>query len=172
MARTTISIPDDLKKRMDKVREEINWSAIAAQAFELKLGELAERRKEKTMDTVVERLRASKIKRVSQVQKEGYALGADWAKDQAEFDELERVASIDVGAYFVGIPMAPYSSADWLAFEILGTGEDDRDHTVSRDFWDSAIGDLDKRLESEDFLSGFCNGAADIYRRVADQVDN
>lgn len=37
MARTTISIPDDLKKRMDRVKGPINWSAIAAEAFAKKV---------------------------------------------------------------------------------------------------------------------------------------
>jgi hypothetical protein len=32
--RVTISIPEDLKKRMDRAKGEINWSAIAAAAFE------------------------------------------------------------------------------------------------------------------------------------------
>lgn len=34
MARTTISIPDDLKKRMDQLEERVNWSRVAALAFE------------------------------------------------------------------------------------------------------------------------------------------
>jgi hypothetical protein len=32
--RTTISIPLDLKRRMDEVDGQVNWSAVAAKAFE------------------------------------------------------------------------------------------------------------------------------------------
>jgi hypothetical protein len=171
MAKRTISLPDDLDRRMDRVKETVNWSAVAAQAFELKLGELAERRKEKTMDNVIERLRASKVKHVSGRVMEGYDLGADWAKGQAEFDELRRLSDMNADETIIGTPMAPYSHADYLAFDVLGTGEDDRDHHVSRDFWNKAIGDSDDaRLESEDFLRGFMEGAQSVYRSVADKI--
>lgn len=33
MARTTISIPDTLKRRMDRMKEPVNWSEVAAEAF-------------------------------------------------------------------------------------------------------------------------------------------
>jgi len=38
--RTTISVPRELKGRMDKVKEGVNWSALACQAFQTKLAEL------------------------------------------------------------------------------------------------------------------------------------
>jgi hypothetical protein len=171
MARTTISVPDDLKKRMDRVKEPVNWSAIATEAFELKLGEFARNRKEKTMDNVIERLRASKIQRVNVVQRLGGEAGKDWAKNIAEFDELERIADIDTSDYFAGQPNAPYGWSDYLAFAILGTSRDDMDASISGDFWDSALGDSrDPRLESEKFLEGFIDGAADVYRDVASKI--
>jgi len=52
------SIPDELKKRMDRVKEPVNWSSLAADAFELKLGEIARRQEEKTLEEVIARLRA------------------------------------------------------------------------------------------------------------------
>lgn len=39
--RTTISIPADLRRRMCKVKEDVNWSALACVAFEAKLLEIA-----------------------------------------------------------------------------------------------------------------------------------
>jgi hypothetical protein len=33
MVQKTISIPNDLNKRMDRIRDDVNWSAIAAQAW-------------------------------------------------------------------------------------------------------------------------------------------
>ena len=171
MARTTISVSDDLKKRMDRVKEPVNWSAIAAEAFELKLGEFARKRERKTMDNVIERLRASKIQRVNVVQRLGSEAGRVWATDVAEYDELERIANINADAYFFGQPNAPYGWSDYLAFEILGTSQDDKDGSVSSDFWDSALGDSrDPRLESEKFLEGFIVGASDVFREVASKL--
>jgi hypothetical protein len=171
MARTTISIPDDLKKRMDRVKEPVNWSAIAKEAFELKLGDLARNRKEKTMDNVVERLRASKIQRVNTITKEGQQAGAEWAKDTAEFDELERIDEVNTNEWFNGIPNAPYGWCDYLAFMILGTREDELSGEVSRDFWEAAVGDAsDSRLKSEEFLTGFIDGASEVYRSVASKL--
>src|SRR5437879_3439244 len=47
--RTTITVPADLKRRMDAVDEEINWSALAASAFEAKLAEIAKKKELKKM---------------------------------------------------------------------------------------------------------------------------
>ncbi len=38
--RTNISLPRELKARMDQVKEPVNWSAVAGKAFEAKLLEL------------------------------------------------------------------------------------------------------------------------------------
>jgi hypothetical protein len=171
MARTTISVSDDLKKKMDRVKEPVNWSAIAAEAFELKLGEIARKRKEKTMDNVIERLRASKIQRVNVVQRLGREAGRVWATNVAEYDELERTADIDTNDWFVGQPSAPYGWSDRLAFAILGTTQNDRDSRVAADFWEAAVGDSrDARLASDNFLEGFIDGATDVYREVASKI--
>ena len=47
--RTTISVPADLKGRMNKVKEDVNWSALACQAFQGKLAEIAAKKERKTM---------------------------------------------------------------------------------------------------------------------------
>jgi Sec-independent protein translocase protein TatA len=51
-ARTTITIPNDLKRRMDKLPEQVNWSGLACQAFQAKLAEI-EAKKERAMPTNV-----------------------------------------------------------------------------------------------------------------------
>jgi hypothetical protein len=38
--RTTITVPAELKARMNAVDEKVNWSAVASQAFEQKLDEI------------------------------------------------------------------------------------------------------------------------------------
>ncbi len=171
MARTTISISDGLKKRMDKVKESVNWSAVAANAFELKLGEIARKRQEKTMVNVVERLRASKIQRGNAMMKEGHEAGVDWAEGGAEFDELERVAACNPNELFAGLD-EPGAYAYNLAQVIGGLGRD-ADHQEIWDVWQMTGVVIDKddpRLNSEDFLRGFIEGADEVYRQVADKI--
>jgi hypothetical protein len=171
MARTTISIPDNLKKRMDKVREPVNWSAIAANAFELKLGEIARKQQEKTVEAVVQRLRASKLQSLSRIEAEGREVGIEWAKKYAEWNELERVAQINSDEWFSGPPNAPFCWADYLAFEIQGTNRDELDRSISEDFWYRSLGDSrDKRLDSEEFLGGFVAGAVEVFEEVENKL--
>ena len=173
MARTTISIPDDLKRRMDRVKEPVNWSAIAAEAFELKLGEIARKQKEKTMDTVIARLRASKIQGASAFQKEGHVIGIGWAKEHAEFDELQRLARLDADEFF-GSDWGgdgAYAAAEVLVFKIAGT--DDYDRSAATDFWESLLGDdadAETRLASLDFLRGFVEGAVELFEQVEGEL--
>ena len=54
-----ISVPRDLKARMDKVSASVNWSQVAAQAFEAKLLELESKKEVSGMDDVIARLRAA-----------------------------------------------------------------------------------------------------------------
>jgi hypothetical protein len=57
MAKMTISIPDELRKRMDRVRQDINWSAVAAESFEGKLREVNQLMRQEKIMAVVRQLR-------------------------------------------------------------------------------------------------------------------
>ena len=61
-ARTTISIPPDLKARMEAVDEPVNWSALACRAFEQKLAEIIKRKGSSNMNDVINRLGAKNAK--------------------------------------------------------------------------------------------------------------
>ena len=41
--RTMISIPADLRQRMEDLEERVNWSAVAAQAFKVRVDEIGKR---------------------------------------------------------------------------------------------------------------------------------
>src|SRR5262249_28953989 len=92
MARMTVYIPDDLKARMDKTREEVNWSQLACAAFERQLCDIASRKARKDMDDVIERLRASKQSSGYGGRfKVGFDVGQEWARETAEASELENL---------------------------------------------------------------------------------
>ena len=38
MARMSIYVPDDLKGRMDRLSDRVNWSGVAQAAFETEIG--------------------------------------------------------------------------------------------------------------------------------------
>jgi hypothetical protein len=155
---------------MDRVKEPVNWSAVAAEAFELKLGEFARLKKEKTMENVIERLRASKIQRGNTLEKEGREIGAQWAKDQAEYDELERVADADPRELFDGLD-EPGNYAYSLALIIGGFNHEEASHDDIWEVWEQILEDKkDPRLNSEQFLTGFIEGAEEVFRAVAKQI--
>jgi len=104
--RTTISVPHDLKRRMDKVAEEVNWSALACQAFQDKLAGIAAN-KEKVMSQILseeerkkvaERIRSSEAVEGRADYRAGHAYGVSWAKDHGEAEQFRRFESGRTGA--------------------------------------------------------------------------
>lgn len=102
-ARMNISLPDELKARMDALKEPVNWSGVAAKAYQEKLEELDPTPREVTMAEAVERLRASRAAYVSEPAfeiaadryGEGLIAGMTWAREAAEWPalmQLERLA--------------------------------------------------------------------------------
>lgn len=86
--RTTISVPRDLKRQMDAVKQPVNWSALACRAFEEKLADIATKKEEKTMFDIIQRLRATKPDLIYQ---QGHADGRRWASERAECEDLLRL---------------------------------------------------------------------------------
>ena len=89
--RTTISVPRDLKRRMDAVKEPVNWSALACRAFEEKLAEIATKKEEKSMADIIQRLRTTKPDLIYQ---QGQADGRRWASEQAQYEDMLRLEQL------------------------------------------------------------------------------
>jgi hypothetical protein len=173
--RMTISIGRDLKTRMDKVKEPVNWSALAARAFEAKLGEVAAKKEKKVMSDVVDRLRASLRSRESKAFKDAYEVGKEWAETEAEADELQRLEawkqsidrepSLDWDEYCQGGPRYTYSPGTIMAHEIAGGG-DEVDVEGARDSFNDMMPDQAGKLDDGAFVRGFVAGALDIWQEV------
>jgi hypothetical protein len=176
--RTTITVPQDLKRRMDAIKERVNWSALACKAFEEKLAEIASKKGRKTMDDVIQRLRGSKQQMESEDRKAGETAGQAWAKDQAEARELENLEKFldgldhqpryGRGEFFSDYGSSAYSNAELLYFKLHPEAEDDRDG--AENFWVCALGDDKHQAESDDFLRGFAEGAEAIWLEVKKQL--
>ena len=69
MATMNIYLPDQLKTRMEASGDNTNWSEVARVAFSYRVA-ANEHRKEPTMSSVVERLRASRAQRLDELKVE------------------------------------------------------------------------------------------------------
>lgn len=167
MARTTISIPDEIKQQMDEVGDEANWSAIATSAFLAEINKLKARKaalKGKPMNAAIERLRKSKESFLEEAKERGRSEGTSWAMHQAEYAELQRLAT------------------DWEQMESTETGDAfgapgvflriiAADGHVDRqdidDFWTNLDAEVPEDQYSSDFWDGFIEGALEVF----DQLD-
>lgn len=92
--RMNITVPAALKKRMDGVKERVNWSAIASRAFETEIDRIHKQREIEGMNEIAKRLRETK--REAEAKKdamyaEGFEAGKDWAANRAKAIELENM---------------------------------------------------------------------------------
>ncbi len=127
----------------------MNWSNIARPVFLSAVAEF-EHRKGQSMETSIERLRASKAKFIDAVSSEGKEAGRIWARDHAEFDELERVAALDCTSEWVG------------AFAQLRDAID-----PNQDLADDELG---AENHSDEYAAAFIGGAQEFYEEVRTQL--
>ncbi|MEM1111511.1 MAG: hypothetical protein AAGI11_06355 [Pseudomonadota bacterium] len=183
MARTTISIPDQLKARMDTVKAPPNWSGIAARAFERELDriESVELFKEEGMSETTQRLEASRQKHLAEsgetMEEKGRRLGMIWAEKHAEYSELKNLSDSNevdpdgTTASASGLPIAIRFNPAMSEDDMLLAVEEGRDET--RDFWETHAGDywrialLDGEADMDalggSFREGFLDGAFSVW---------
>jgi len=153
MARVSIYVPDELKGRMDKAGDAINWSEIARPAF-LSAIAFHEHREGQNMATTIERLRASKAQHFQHVTAGGGRDGRNWATNHAEYADLVRIAKIE------GVPNS-WSSALKSAIDPT----DDID-------WDDAARYLriEIGIDDEEYYEAFVKGAQEVFAEVEDKL--
>jgi hypothetical protein len=171
--RTTISVPAALKARMDAVDETVNWSAVACQAFESKLAEIITRKGARDMEEVIQRLRASKRESDDVRYQEALEVGRDWAENQAEAVELQRLTHFREenpggGEEFESSTARMSYSLEHIVAFAIGGPEVDGSLACAQEFWESAVGE-DESLDSA-FLRGFVDGAVAIWYQVRDRL--
>jgi hypothetical protein len=167
-----ISIPADLKQRMDAVKVRVNWSGIAAHAFRVHLYNLAVKKGKKTnMKTVIERLKISKQASDSASLNEGERDGREWAERKAEAKQLERLEAAynaTGGWWFQGGSTSAYAAAELFYFII--EPDDDGDRSAANDFWTRWFHEERPALPDDEYVNGFADGALDLWQGVKDQL--
>ena len=90
--RTTITVPFELKKRMKKVRGQVNWSAVACEAFEAKLEELGPVEEITSIEDAAKRMKAIDERESRQgFDENGKSAGIQWAMNYARPNQLRRI---------------------------------------------------------------------------------
>lgn len=169
MARTTISLPDELKAQMDKSSALINWSEVAANAFRAELERISIRKQRtegKKMSAAIERLKKSKLAYAAEGYDRGHAAGVLWAQDTAEYGELKRLSNEWESAETTETDDAYGSPGVFLR---MISGEDQLTRTEVDDLL-ANVG-LDKRDDdaySPDYWDGFVEGALEVFDKVED----
>jgi len=165
--RMSITVPSELKDQMDAIKESVNWSGVAAEAFRGKLQELASQRGGKTMQDVIDRLKAAEKIESNEGLQKGYAAGENWAKTKATPKQLRRLDNANLDDAFDVEPDAfGYSG---ILFTIING--DFCDRVQLQEYWDGVLGDW-KEIEEGNgsFAYGFAEGAAKIWRSVKSKI--
>ncbi|NQU25732.1 MAG: hypothetical protein HQ567_30965 [Candidatus Nealsonbacteria bacterium] len=170
---TAISVPRDLKRRMSKVREDVNWSALACKAFEDKLTEIKLKERTRGMESAIERLRASKGVADSEDYEHGFSVGRKWAEKWSTAPPLEKLERLrdtsDWDSFFSQQGSSAYGIDEQLYFCMYP--EFDGSRQEARDFWDSAIGDDEYDVVARkrpEVIKGWAEGALDFWNTVKD----
>jgi hypothetical protein len=165
--RTTITIPQKLKDQMDALEAQVNWSAVAAEAFQRKVAEVRSGKERLTVKSqVIERLR-----KAGQADPQGFEAGRAAGRKWAEEKALPRHLRALENALDFYVPdqdeESPWGAPDNLAraFEVISSvGE-------SRTFWREAIGPKGFELMLvEDFARGFIAGAREVWDEVRGEL--
>ena len=161
----TIYVPDDLKKRMNKVKE-ANWSALACRAFESHLAEVAARKEQAmTTDEVVARLRNSQRAARSTQNQDGYKAGAFWAQRLATARQLELLAK-DASQY----PYDESRESPAHAVAVAVNPDEANRHDATAAFWGNILGVSWRAAVRGDYVGGFVDGALDVWDKVKDEL--
>lgn len=164
MARMNIYVSDDLKERMDNAEESANWSQVASRAFEIELGEIAKRKKEKDMNSVIQRLKASKLEFENVSYNGGYQYGREWAENSAEYAELKHAYEIEIDdPLYVDAEDGDDERAYHIGHMITGDGE------KAWEFWEGVFGEWQPAKDFE-FYKGFLDGASEVYEKVKGEL--
>lgn len=179
MGRLNLSIPDDLRARMSAVPAEDHepWSRVASRAFEKELAEIASRRKDHDMDSTLQRLRASKLETESKDEKNARAGGPTWAKEDADWGELERaerfIRETDEATWIDWARAADFNDQGPVAHQVFllainpehfdrtnGDGTGQLDYQAAEEFWRPYTPHFPP---SDEFVRAFAEGAAEVY---------
>lgn len=169
--RVNVSVQRELKARMDSEKGAVNWSAVASQAFEAKLLELASKKGGETMEDVIARMKAADELDEHEDYHEGVAAGEAWVKDVARPKQLRNlVNSLPNNTCDVGNALSTYAINNGIAFQLFMDIEG-KDGQECQAFWERVLGEGGwEKIEEFNFAYGFVDGALKIWEQIEDRI--
>jgi hypothetical protein len=165
----TITVPLGVKELMDQVTDQVNWSAVAAEAFQRKVVEIRTgRTKAMTKAKVIQRMKAA-----DEADPKGFEagrrFGRKWAEEKALPRYLRNLAKDpDRGFEPYTDPEDP-EQQPWGLYATLASAITEGECEGYQEFWVEAIGPDGYWLaNTEDFARGFVAGALEVWEEVKD----
>ncbi|MGE0182084.1 MAG: hypothetical protein AB7F91_14505 [Parvularculaceae bacterium] len=155
MTRKNISIPDELEAEMQRIQG-VNWSRIAQDAFTAAVAQWKIRNKEvMDMEAVATRLKESKKTYEAELEAEGTADGKEWASENADYGEMQRMLS----------DRFQHAEDPHDIAECISPSEH------AGDFWQRIAGDdYELKVSEPAYVNGFVNGAMGVFKEVASKL--
>lgn len=178
--RTTITIPQDLKRRMLRAPT-VNWSAVACQAFESKLSELTKPEGERAMsdlppmDDAIERLR--RLKNLPEATENprdfesGFQSGRRWAMAVATPQELGRLETFcNQNRRLLDVHEGK-ALMRRVALAVTGADGPERKGSVHpKEFWPVKVGLSERPDDCLSFATGFCEGSMVFWKEAKEKI--
>lgn len=146
----TITVPDDLYKRLQEVKDRFNISGVCQDAIESEVNRhetLLKFREGDTMENAIERLRAEKEEYIKQYHDQGYSDGFEVAKSM-EYGEL------------IAVRNNPRTSAIYQ-LELWDNWLKDQTDDLLRD---------DAGFDTESYIEGWVQGVIAFFDEVQDRL--
>lgn len=154
MPTLTISLPGDLKARLDKQSKAFNVSAVCREALDREVSAQEQLSGDRKM-TMVERLKVQAVKGREKAEAAGRAAGIRWAQHNASYDQL---AELSVA---------------------LDASEGDADHALRCDGAIEILKEVDEvcgferpRGFTDDWNMAFLAGACEAFEAVREEVES
>ena len=173
-ARTTITVPRPLKRRMEAVEHRVNWSAVACQAFRARLEEFRQEVKPKTLDDVVERLRRQQSQQ-QDTTKPGGSAGRVWAMSVADLDQLQRLEAFREQYSEEEWPQLFTTEDGWreVGLAIAPSKSDRKVPKRPKAIWNRCLlpeNQSDAETSHPDFFRNFADEALQVWGEVKDKL--
>ena len=161
--RTTISLPAELRRRIKASDADVNWSAVAARAFEAELARINTQKNSVSLDDVVARLRTTGNPSRSELFESGRLQGEIWAQRQAAANQLRSLHAKRREAKAKGAANAE----NWLTIidnkrppiEVLS-------QIVGFEKKTPRSAETQALMKSSEYVHGFAAGALHIWKQV------
>jgi hypothetical protein len=155
----TLSIPKDLRERMNPFNEVVNWSELVRELFERRVTMLEQAKsKSKLSVQAIARLKASEEREADQDKAVGHEQGRLWAEEDAEVSDLRRLRAANESH---NPPWHEHDENPGGALLALLDPEGDWDNDYRAGYWAERAG---TESPSITFVESFVQGALEVFR--------